>query len=145
MEITIDDLARAESSLEFPDFGIKAQNDFSLFKSECLKWIEFFGLKGWDIYFDEKAKCEEDNMAETCYGPLTARNVTFHFKGSDNPAFHDPKRCAFHEVCEVLLYRVHCLGESRYVQPSEIDEAIHDVIRILENTVYEKLKEVTTA
>jgi hypothetical protein len=114
--------------------------DFDIFKSECLKWIEFFGLKGWDVYFDEDAKCEDGNMAETCIGPLSARNVTFHFKGSDNPAFNNPGRSAFHEVCEILLYRLHCLAESRFISVSEVDEAVHDIIRILENTVYEKLK-----
>ena len=25
--------------------------DFKLFKVECLKWIEVFGLKAWDFYF----------------------------------------------------------------------------------------------
>jgi hypothetical protein len=114
--------------------------DFDIFKTECLKWIEFFGLKDWVVYFDDNAKCEPDNMAETCYGPLTSRNVTFHFQGSDNPVFNDPKRDAFHEVCELLLYRLHCLAEYRFVSASEIDEAVHEIINILQNTVYEKLK-----
>lgn len=111
-------------------------DDFELFKSECQKWIEYFGMKGWSIYFE--ANAANGNMAETRIGPLTDRCAVFCFQGSTDPNFHDPKRSAFHEVCELLLFRLHDLAEARYVEEPDIHEAVHEIIRVLENTIYKE-------
>jgi hypothetical protein len=51
------------------------------------------------------------------------------------------KRAAFHEVCELMLNPLVILAESRYsVTPTAIEEATHDIIRRLENTMFKKVR-----
>ena len=50
------------------------------------------------------------------------------------------RKSAFHEVCELLLARVQHIAECRWAQPEEFQEAVHGVIRILENVVWEDMK-----
>jgi len=51
--------------------------------------------------------------------------------------FIDIKRSAFHEVMEAFLYRISYLGGCRYLQPEEIVEERHNLIRTLEVAVFD--------
>ena len=115
-----------------------SKKDFALFKKECQKWIEFFGIKSFEVLFDHsdylqnnKASCTSHsvnrwatlrlNITWDDYWELTEKNI---------------KRCAFHEVGELLLAPLVNCAESRYVSENELEEQTHIVIRTLENVVF---------
>lgn len=112
--------------------------DFELFKKECEKWIEVFGLKGWSVvYCHDEKKC--DNYAEVWYN-LKARCATITlikkwgnlFTGKD----FQIKQSAFHEARELFYARINLLAKARYVTEYEIDEEIHNLIRNDENLIF---------
>ncbi len=91
------------------------KKDFKLFKRECRKWINFFGLKQWEVlYFHEP--CENDSRAKY---------------------YTNISSIAFHEVVEGMLFaNITFMLTARGYSKSEIDEVIHPIIRTLENTVF---------
>ena len=117
-------------------------DDFALFKSECLRWIEFFGLTSWKIDFvHEKlrneafAECRVDGICDRyCVLALNAE-ISDHDR-----SYFDPAKTAFHEVLELLLWPLESCGRDRFVNPDDFVRERHALIRTLENTVYPKLK-----
>lgn len=116
-------------------------SDFELFKTECLKWIEIFGLKGWKVGFEHKET--NDAYAHVKVDGIVDRFVIFvlNSKPDETDLHYDVKKTAFHEVCELLLWRMEYIGTCRYVQPEELPEERHNIIRILENSFYKMYKE----
>jgi hypothetical protein len=112
--------------------------DFELFKSECSRWIDFFGLKNWWVVHQRK------NLGDS-YADITARvdcaiaNINFDTKGD---SCLDIPRTAFHEICHMLLGGLVSLARERYVVEREIDAEEESIIRILENSVFETLNKV---
>ena len=116
------------------------KKDFELFKSECEKWIEFFGLKGWQISFSYEKLSK--GKAECTYN-IVNRSVLLSFNKQWNTESENDKitpenikRDAFHEVSEMLLCKLRNLAEYRFTTQYEIDEAVHEIIRTLENVVF---------
>lgn len=116
----------------------KAQ--FSMFKSECKKWIKVFGMLGWKFYFVH-GKDEPGAIAYCCF-PDKSEDRTFTLglnkDISSVCSLVDIKCSAFHEVMEAFLYRISYIGECRYIQREEIPEERHNIIRTLEEVVFEK-------
>ena len=53
-------------------------------------------------------------------------------------------KTAFHEVCELLMMRIRFIAEARFLTDEETGEEIHNIIRILENVVWEpKLEDLS--
>lgn len=111
---------------------------FKIFKKECAKWIEFFGLKDWEVrYIHEK---DYENLASISFN-VSNGNVVFSLSihwGTLKPTIHELKITAFHEVVELLLARLRALARARYVTPEEIIEANHAIIRRMENSVFKE-------
>jgi hypothetical protein len=121
------------------------KQDFLAFKTECEKWIGIFGLLGWKFYFQHKDDKELDgNTIAYCVFPQDAedRYLTIGLSVNiDTPVpvtRYDILRSAFHEVMEGLLYKIQDLAKDRYVKPAEIREEIHNLIRILEEVIFER-------
>ena len=51
-------------------------------------------------------------------------------------------RVAFHEVFELLLINLRQLAEAIFSR-NVVDKAIHNIIRIMENTVFNDMKDTT--
>ena len=117
-----------------------SKEDFEVFKKECDKWISFFGLCGWRIFY-EFIDAGEDCYAQIRYNLLdrvaTITLNLFIYDETERTEV-DVKRSAFHEVCELLLARISLFGKERFVNENEIDEEIHNLIRIFENTIFTK-------
>lgn len=113
------------------------EEHFEIFKAECEKWLTFFGLKGWSVIFlHEKLGGE---YRASCSVDIAGRIATIRLAIDYSwvpVTCHDVRQSAFHEVCELLLYRLRYIGECRYLQPEEIPEEVHNIIRILENSVF---------
>ncbi len=113
---------------------------FEIFKKECAKWIEFFGLKDWEIGYHHQE--DDDTLASLKYD-LSGGWATIYLATEwerKEPTILEVKECAFHEVCELLLARIRTLAMYRFTTRDEIEEATHGIIRRMENSVFEKLK-----
>ena len=112
------------------------KKQFEIYKKECEKWIEIFGLKDWEIFFDYE---DVDGSPASLTFHCINRIAIFHFgpkqekSGLNNQQI---KRNAFHEVCELLLCRLRDMTEQRYgLTKGDIDEEIHIVIGRLQKAI----------
>lgn len=114
---------------------------FEIFKKECQKWIEIFGLKNWEIdYYHKKDKDESLSWVSFNHDNRCA-NIYLGIEWPDNihPTNYEVRKSAFHEITEILLHPIRYIGDCRYVNgPEEIEVAVHNVIRVLENTLWNK-------
>ncbi len=110
---------------------------FELFKKECTKWIVIFGLVGWEIAYKH---IKLTGVLACCEADIEGRWATISLADDwgDHDSLNDEevKVTAFHEVCELLLWRLRHLGTDRYIRMGEMMEEIHAVIRTLENVIY---------
>lgn len=124
-----------------------SKEDFKIFKLECEKWIEFYGINGWMISFMHKNQ-DIDEEPHIAWIEADTRNMTATFylnkEWVDDIDFYGKKEIrfvAFHEVCELLLTKLDDLANERFeVTPQKVLEARHEIIHYLENSVYKKLK-----
>lgn len=128
--------------------GRKKKSDewFELFKKEASHWLWYFGMHDWRVtfYHDQLfnlriAETRMDYIGK-CASMILANNLS-----PDHYTEEQVKRTAFHEVCELMLGSLYCLVEPHIVSEREHDmmsKAGHDIIRRLENTVYQDLKRV---
>jgi len=117
--------------------GTTTPEEFDLFKSECQRWLKFFGLTDWKVDFNHVIL--EDTYAQVKTNGLEDRYAIFDFNldcSETNRKHLDIPKTAFHEVLELLLYPLRYIGSCRYVQPEEFTAANHAIIRTMENTVW---------
>jgi hypothetical protein len=114
---------------------------FRIFKREAELWIDRLGLKDWDVTF-----VHGDNpTGKPCYawfsGEVEGRFCQIGLTPDWTPTkitVGHLKKSAFHEVFEVVLCQLSWIAECRFAREEEIPEAIHVVIRRLENLFYGK-------
>ena len=115
---------------------------FEIFKKEALRWLDFFGLKGWQVHFLHKKKNSvRASVIFNCVGRVATFVLNTHWSEQDGIRFtdHDVRRCAFHEVCELLLGRLNDMASQRFnLDELDVEEEIHQIIRTLENVIFEK-------
>jgi len=117
------------------------EEHFKLFKLECKKWIKEFGLIGWDVSFKHDGEENDRNWLGWCSTNCVGRSATIGLckdwgkTESDN---YEIKRTAFHEVCELLMSRFDTIARTRIIGPDEIDEERHNIIRTMENVIWDK-------
>ena len=116
---------------------------FKLFKKECDYWIKELGLQGWQVHYSHKDDENKELRAWISFNKLADRQATISLSKDWNP--EDPtdkiiQKCAFHEVLELLFRRFTVLAEYRCTTFDEIEEEKHNIIRTLENAVFDKLR-----
>ncbi|UCD87146.1 MAG: hypothetical protein JSV01_05120, partial [Desulfobacterales bacterium] len=116
-----------------------SKRHFTLFCNEVRKFIDIFGLAGWEVYFEhkqylstEQAVCITDQQGRTCTIALSTQWIGL------KPTDSEVRKAAFHEVCELLLSRLNTFAKDRFVRESQIDEESHNIIRILERVLWQK-------
>lgn len=125
-----------------------SKEDFELFKAECKKWVEFFGLKCWQISYLHLNSCNEENFEDIAWIEPNVETMSVIFflnrEWVDDKIFYckeEVKLLAFHEVCELLLTKLDDLAGMRFnVTEERVRSTTHEIIYTLENSVYEKLK-----
>ena len=112
---------------------------FDLFKKECDKWLNFFSMKQWRIFYEHKDY--EHVNGYGCYsveheGKIATIGLCINW-GDTEPKNQYIKRTAFHEVCELLLSPLNWLAKSRFgVLEEDLNERRHEIIRVLENKIF---------
>lgn len=117
-----------------------SEEDFEEFEHLVRKYIDFFGLKDWELGFTHEP-C--DYMA-TC-GYNEGKRAVFNL-GHEWPYDVTPdeiRRTAFHEVCELLMAELWLMGKrydlSDRTKTDLLDVEVHRIIRRLENCVLKHL------
>ncbi len=113
--------------------------DFKLFKKECEKWIEFFGLKQYSINYKHEEKegglaLSRIDSSSGMWATLTLNKDWGRFEINNK----EIKTCAFHEVCHVLLERLFYCGTCRYTTYEEMTHNLESTIKTLENSVFKQ-------
>ena len=119
------------------------KEDFELFKKECKKWIDFYGLKDWYVVFKhENIEGLYEGATAAYFYDREARVIRIELNKTINVTQDkraNLKIAAFHEVTELLLLRLIDFAREGVVS-KQVDEEIHVIVRRLENSVYEKNK-----
>jgi len=113
---------------------------FEIFKRGADRWIKFFGLTEWEVYYSHK---KLNGLKAQCSYNLVARNATLslstHYTDGiiDYNLEDDIRQSAFHEVCELLIGPLRSMVEQRFVLGiDDVNEECHRIIRRLENSVF---------
>lgn len=110
------------------------KKDFECFKKACKEYQDKWHLGGWDLVFLH-SKCG-DAYATTAKD-LEAMNATITFCidwGKETLRSYNKKQIkliAKHEMLHILLGRLSELGQYRYLQYRELEQAEHEVIKKL--------------
>lgn len=114
----------------------KAQ--FKIFEKEVAKWVDRFHLGSWEIHCEHK---EMDIFIASCAADLNGKVATLGLAvnfGESTINTYEIKKCAFHEVIELLLHEYCCITISRDYNKEEHERAVHTVIRTLEHGIFDK-------
>lgn len=128
------------------------KTNFELFVNECKRWVDYFGLNGWDIRYvhDGETDITDAIRATTLMGAwdidVPSRTAIISLTKNPPDWLNDDdelKLIAFHEVVEgILLGRLLTLAHHRYTTRPEIEEAGHEIVAILENTAYKDISKL---
>ena len=118
--------------------GCTTSEHFSVFRSEVSYWISKFGLFDWCVYF---AHDKYDGIAWRSYDNLEDRVVTIGLSTEWPDLSPDDRmvsKCAFHEVCELLLLRIEYYANLDACPSDSLDarEEVHSIIRRLEHALW---------
>jgi len=116
------------------------EEDYKEFVSRCRWWLRYLGLTGWDIGYRHVADLCDDHgdPCDACCQPnieghIAVLSLSTRISESGQSVL---SRLAFHEVCELFLADIDGLAKDRYCAEQAINVARHNIIRILENTLF---------
>lgn len=114
---------------------------FEYFVKRCKFWLDFWGIKNWDIRYKFEATAKEE-LATTASQIIDHVAVITLDNDSDweDSSYEFLDRIAFHEVDEVRYAKLDCLANMRFVDPTQIRETIHSLIVQEENTIFKHNK-----
>jgi len=101
--------------------------EFQKFKKACLKYIDLYGLMGWDIHI---TKGEREGAAAFTTFNEHAMMATIHLVEVEDPK--DIDLTAKHEVLHLFLGRLGAMARNRFIRMEEIEAAEHEIIAKLE-------------
>lgn len=116
--------------------------DFREFKKAFRKWQKYFSLLNWEIRFTHEGSSKNEGLASTV---IYLENYMAIVNLCEEMHDHDYKNktiesLAFHEVCELMLGRLRYIANSRFITSDAVIEADHEIVRILENTLFKDAK-----
>ena len=116
-----------------------------LFQDSIKKYIDYFGLIDYELFFDEQHNIE--NQASVYWRSnsgdqnVTVTHTVEWLKNSETKD-NEIIKCAFHEVMEILLSHLSDFGtdRERNITEREIITEVHRIIRVMENKVFPLIK-----
>jgi len=121
------------------DFNLKTtKKHFDLFRKEGSYWLVRLNLRDYDFIFVH-VDLEDRNARAWVDISLDGKVVTFGLAedwGWMEPDDYLIAKSAFHECCEVMLYKLHH-HLTNFYSYKFVDEMRHEVIRTLEHTMFE--------
>ena len=121
----------------FQEFEL-TNDHFELFKEEFLYWINTYSLNNWEyhFYFGKEDGGDDTARSHICRdhtGRICLVFLNNMWVGTE-PTEKSIRHSAYHEVTEMLLSKINDIAHNREFSKEELEEAIHTVIRTLENT-----------
>lgn len=116
---------------------------YPLFEQEAKYWIDYFGLKQWEVIFTNLE--DRENRATIGWkvvGRIAKINLATDWEeGTEIVTPETVKKAAFHEICELLLSRLGMMAEGRICNNKDnTTEETHAIIRTIENTIFKARK-----
>lgn len=114
---------------------------FKFFEQEVRRWTEFFGFGCWEIDVVHGGSGEDGGGAflathmTTCRG--RASRITLPLQWSRPVTEKELSKSAFHEVLEVGMAQLVGLALATF-SDSYVDEYVHEIVRQMENAVFER-------
>ena len=114
------------------------KKDFDCFIKEVCYWLPKLNLQDYGTVFLHMKLEHQESLA---WVDVSLVNKTATFGLSEdwswlNPNKYELSKCAFHECCELLLYRLYDKLIEFYSY-KYIDEMRHEVVRTLESVLFE--------
>jgi len=113
------------------------KKQFAEFEEACHKWIDFFGLKDWEVDIKHSRLPDEDTNSQVTRD-YDAKYACVIFNTDLGNKFKDDdfKKVAFHEICHILLGELGDLAGRRFITPDELVNQEHTIVHRLCNSVY---------
>lgn len=112
------------------------KKDFVYFKQQCEAFLEQFGLKHWEVAYTHRLEKDHDARSTCVADPehgMCLINLAVDWGELEPVSRRGLKKCALHEVAELMLWPIRELLREFYAE-KVVNDKIHYVIRILENT-----------
>lgn len=113
------------------------KKSFDLFKKRCDFFIEKFGLVDWEIHIEKEIDLKESQRVENCRA-FTSCSIEDKLACIVVSDVWDVElnnywlsKIAFHECLEILFWSI-----TEKFKSKNRAEIIHDIIRVLENTLF---------
>ena len=123
--------------LDAPEYFKTKDRDFQFYIKESAYFQKELGLLGWNIYYDHVKKEGEKSLAWTnCDEAGMVGTICLNVDWNlTKPTEDELSIVAFHEMCEVLFWK---LGEQaeKGVSRELCNTERHAIIRTLENTLW---------
>ena len=116
------------------------KKDFQIFKDSFLYWQKELGLMDYEIFFEHiYLKPVDFEVYARIYVTTMGRAVTvqLNLKIDKDSKKHwtGPAASGKHEAIHLLLNRLRWLGESRYLESSDLQEEEESLVRRLEKVL----------
>jgi predicted SprT family Zn-dependent metalloprotease len=98
-----------------------------IFIEECLKWIDFFGLKGWEAEFKHK-KSKDSYGGGYLWTNAMACEIYLSSSWPEKPTEKQVRNTAKHEIAHLLLRPVVGLASEMYSYEGMVESREHEII-----------------
>lgn len=117
--------------------NVVTSKHFDLFVKECEKWQQRLSLLDWEIMYEHQA-CEGPNRGEAFFSTYSrCATIRLNTKWNRKVTGYNICKCAFHEMCELLLGELNDIGTNKRAHTlDDVVTEVHRVIRVLENTLF---------
>lgn len=117
------------------------------FVSECDRFIDFFGLHEWQVFYDAhgheigaRAMCTTSGIIDNASGDGMQAALSYDIGWLSDKRIdkREISICAFHEVLELMLCKLrdYAYNQTMIIHEREIDDEVHRIIRRFENKIY---------
>lgn len=117
---------------------LTTEEHFDIFKKECNRWAREYELGDWDLRIFHETDMNDSRASVWINSQDRVAYVYLSREWDVEPDELLVKRSAFHEVWEIILGDIQCVGKSRYITESQFASAVHGVVRRMENCVFDK-------
>ncbi len=118
------------------------QRHFDIFKDEARKWLAYWGLTEWEVFFvfepntdGSRARCYTKHLDKICHLALNTRPDL-----CEPPSETSIRKSAFHEVLELLLSSLTFIALDEEIPHDEreglTESETHAVIRRMEKAMF---------
>jgi hypothetical protein len=92
-------------------------------------------LYDWEVFIEHKP---DESTRASCYSDYCNKTSTINLSSEWDcePQKDEVRKCAFHEVVELLIAPLRAVANARWVTYDEMMTANHDIVRRLENVLF---------